>query len=192
MIAYAEVEGSQQQLRDIKGPRSLSEFYIVLYALCALVLCALAVALWAWWRRRKRKPQLKPARPAHEIAFEQLQQLKSKDLIRQGKIKEYYTEISDIIRHYLENRFQLKAPEMTSEEFLQYVRDNAALTAGHKQLLKDFLLCCDLVKFAKHEPVQQDADNAFMFAQKFVEETREIIEILKNEAVEEVIARRTV
>ena len=112
---------------------------------------------------------------AHEVAYKQLQALRQKDLIRQGRIKEYYSEISDIIRHYLENRFLLKAPEMTTEEFLFYVRDKAELVREHKSLLKDFLVACDLVKFAKHTPSAVDMEAIFASAKKLVDETREVI-----------------
>ena len=78
-------------------------------------------------------------RPAHEIALAQLERLKMQYQIRSGKIKEYYVQISGIIRHYLENRFKLRAPEMTTEEFLIHVRDYSQFADGHKALLKEFL-----------------------------------------------------
>jgi len=85
------------------------------------------------------------------------------------------SEISDIIRHYLENRFLLKAPEMTTEEFLFYVRDYSQLIKEHKTLLKEFLLTCDLVKFAKYVPLFEEMDAIFVSAKKLVDETKEEI-----------------
>jgi len=67
------------------------------------------------------------SRSAHEIAYEQLEMLRLKDLARAGKDQRVLFELSGILRHYLEGRFALRAPEMTTEEFLAHVRDTAAL-----------------------------------------------------------------
>jgi hypothetical protein len=124
-------------------------------------------------RRRKGQQQIAIKRPAHLIAYEQLERLREKNLIKGGKIKEFYSEISDIIRHYLENRFLLKAPEMTTEEFLLKVRESFPLSLSHKSLLRDFLSRCDLVKFAKYLPQEKDSDEAFEAAKNFVDQTKQ-------------------
>ena len=142
-----------------------------------LIICALLALLLTALRRltKKKAADVKiPARPAHEIAYEQLEALKNKWLIRAGKIKEYYSELSDIVRRYLENRFNLKAPEMTTEEFLIFARDYSVLQPAHKEALKDFLSSCDLVKFARYVPPLEDSQGAFNAAKKFVDETREV------------------
>ena len=129
-----------ETLRDIKGPLSLSTRFNILLLLGILVFLAILVLLFMFLSRRKKVSVVVPKRPAHEIAYEQLEKLKAKDLIRQGRIKEYYSEVSDIIRHYLENRFLLKAPEMTTEEFLFYVRDYSHLIREHKNFIKGISL----------------------------------------------------
>lgn len=166
-----------ETLRDIKGPLSLSNHINILLLLMILLLLAALVFLFKFLFRRKEASVIVPQKPAHEIAYEQLEKLKTKDLIRQGKIKEYYSEVSDIIRHYLENRFLLKAPEMTTEEFLFYVRDYSQLISGHKTLLKEFLLACDLVKFAKYAPSFGEMDAIFLSAKKVVDETKEEVSV---------------
>jgi len=160
-------------LRDIKGPLSLHNQINIFLILGVLILAGLLILLFKFLSKRKKEALNIPPRPAHEIAYEQLEQLKAKDLIRQGKLKEYYSEVSDIIRHYLENRFLLKAPEMTTEEFLFYVRDYSQLISTHKDLLKEFLLACDLVKFAKYLPSFAETDGIFVCAKKVVDETKE-------------------
>lgn len=167
----------QETLRDIKGPLSLSSHRNIFLLLVVLVLLAIAVFYFKFLSKRKKTPVIVPRKPAHEIAYEQLEKLKAKDLIRQGKVKEFYSEVSDIIRHYLENRFLLKAPEMTTEEFLFYVRDYSLLVSGHKTLLKEFLLACDLVKFAKYLPPFEEMDAIFVSAKKLVDETKEEIPV---------------
>ncbi|MCX5681537.1 MAG: hypothetical protein NT079_04585 [Candidatus Omnitrophica bacterium] len=166
-----------ETLHDIKGPLSLSHRLEILMLLGALFLLALAAFLFIFLARRKKAAAIVLKRPAHEIAYEQLAALKSKDLLRQGQLKDYYSEISNIIRHYLENRFWLRAPEMTTEEFLFYVRDNSQLVNAHKSLLREFLLACDLVKFAKYAPPFEEADAIFVSAQKLVDETKEEISV---------------
>ncbi|MCX5698419.1 MAG: hypothetical protein NTX01_01830 [Candidatus Omnitrophica bacterium] len=162
-----------EALRDIKGPLSLSSYINIFQLLAILVFLAILLFLFKFLFKRKKTLLNAAQKPAHEIAYELLEKLKAKDLIHQGKIKEYYSEVSAIIRHYLENRFLLKAPEMTTEEFLFYVRDYSQLIREHKILLKEFLLICDLVKFAKYVPSSPEIDAIFLSARKIVDETKE-------------------
>ncbi len=162
-----------ETLRDIKGPLSLSSRLNVFLLLGIMVFLAILILLFKFLLRKKKTSVFVLKRPAHEIAYEQLEKLKTKDLIRHGRIKEYYIEVSDIVRHYLENRFLLKAPEMTTEEFLFYVRDYSKLSSGHKTLLKGFLLACDLVKFARYAPTFEEIDAIFISAKQLVDETKE-------------------
>jgi len=163
-----------ETLRDIKGPLSLGYHVNILLWLAIFVLLAISVFLFKFLSGRKKEVSVNVVqKSAHEIAYEQLDKLKAKDLIRQGKIKEYYSEVSDIIRYYLENRFLLKSPEMTTEEFLFYVRDYSQLISDHKILLKEFLLACDLVKFAKYTPSAPEMESIFLSAKKVVDETKE-------------------
>ena len=92
-------------------------------------------------------------------------------------------KISGIIRHYLENRFALKAPEMTTEEFLFYVRDYGSLISEHKALLKEFLVACDMVKFAKHTPTVDAMMAIFDSAKKLVDETKAAETADKNDVL---------
>lgn len=166
-----------ETLRDIKGPLSLSNQVNFLLFLGILIVLVVLVLLWMYFKKRKKTPLAIPKRSAHGIAYEQFERLKEKDYIRQGRVKEYYSEISDIIRHYLENRFLLKAPEMTTEEFLFYVRDYGRLIEAHKALLKEFLISCDFVKFAKYIPSTAEVDAIFVSAKKLVDETKEDIPV---------------
>jgi len=158
-------------IRDIKGPVMVSAQKKLLALLVAVIVSGLAVFLWGLRRRKKSAPVVQ-MRLAHEIAFEQLDELRRRDLISQGKITEYFVAVSGIVRHYLENRFNLKAPEMTTDEFLLLLRDGSLLKTEHKTLLKEFLVACDLVKFAKYAPNPQEIDMTYQFARNFVEQTK--------------------
>ncbi|MFC1480537.1 hypothetical protein ACFL5Y_03735 [Candidatus Omnitrophota bacterium] len=94
------------------------------------------------------------------------------DLPGQGRIKEYYVRLSDIVRHYLEDRFSFRAPEMTTEEFMERVKNSSEMLKKHKELLGDFLSHCDMVKFAKYGPTSLEMLDSFQSAERLVDQTR--------------------
>lgn len=171
-ITVKSLVNEKTRFADIKGPLSSG---IAIPAIILLILAVLALMLvfWKWIFRKKQKiaVEMQPWK-AHEIAYAQLEELRKKDLLAKGMVKPYYSEISNILRHYLENRFSLKAPEMTTEEFFVYVRDYSELCRERKDLLKDFLVNCDLVKFAKHIPPDAEGEAAFDTTKKFVDQTK--------------------
>src|SRR5205823_13096562 len=118
------------------------------------ILAAMLVAfvLHHTLNRPKRAAPSAPRRPPHEIAAAELERLRGRRLVEQGAFKEYYSALSDIVRRYLEHRFQLRAPEMTTEEFLLATARDGRLVAAHRRLLGEFLVESDLVKFARHLP----------------------------------------
>ncbi len=107
-----------------------------------------------------------------EIASEQFAQLAKKTYVQEDLFKEYYSELSGIIRGYFENRFNIRAPEMTTEEFLWSLERSKDLKTNHKETLKKFMISCDIIKFAKHIPRVEEAEDSFQFARQLVEETR--------------------
>lgn len=159
-------------IRDIKGPLSFTDLtylYIILAVLSAIIIIAVIVIFIR--KKKKSKEAIIPPRPAHEIACEALKELTKKNLPETGKIHEYYFELSNIVRRYLENRFQLRAPEMTTEEFLSTSGYTEKLRPEHKSLLREFLSHCDMVKFAKYHPGEEEIKSSYEAAKKLVEET---------------------
>jgi hypothetical protein len=127
---------------------------------------------WRWLRARRRRATIAaPPRPAHEIAAEALRTLRARHLPEHGEWKEFYTALSGIVRRYLEDRFHVRAPEMTTEEFLAETARGGALERTHRGLLAEFLADSDLVKFARHVPTLGDSERAFSAAERFVDET---------------------
>jgi hypothetical protein len=128
-----------------------------------------------WWYRRRHRPTAAaaPKRPAHEIAFDELEQLIAAQLPEQGEMKLFYQHISGILRRYIENRFAIHAPGQTTEEFLTNQRTNNILAPAHQQLLGRFLHHCDLVKFAEFQPASDDLQATFNAGRDFIMETRE-------------------
>ncbi|MHC4232771.1 MAG: hypothetical protein ACYTBY_10160 [Planctomycetota bacterium] len=109
---------------------------------------------------------------AHAIAFERLKAIAAENLVEQGRIKEFYEKLSTCLRHYIENRFQLRAPEQTTEEFLEQLKTSDALRLEHKQQLQKFLEHSDLVKFARYEPNPEQINESLTMAEEFVEKTK--------------------
>jgi hypothetical protein len=164
-------------IRDIAPPVSFPHrIWPFIFWGAGILLVIGSVAFIYFVRKKKEQNALLPP-SAHKIAYEALEALKRKEYIRYGKVKEYYSELSDIVRRYLENRFSLRAPEMTTEEFLKAVKDNKLLSSEHKSLLRDFLSHCDMVKFAKYLPVEEEANLSFMSAKKLINQTKEKEEV---------------
>jgi hypothetical protein len=110
--------------------------------------------------------------PPHELAFNELERLLAQNLVEKGEIKTFYYEITHILRHYIENRFGINAPEQTTEEFLDGLHTNTMFPETYKGLLKNFLMHCDLVKFAAYQPTTDDIQNTFNSCKVFISETK--------------------
>ena len=164
-----------EDIRDIKGlvPIPMGRWWLWV-AIAIVVVVAVVWLIW-WLRRRAKKEPAVIAPPPltpYDLAVLSLRHLLDEKLMERGLVDEFYTRLSDIARHYLEGRFQLHAPERTTEEFLYEVSRDNMLTQEHKDLLGAFLQECDLVKFAKFRPETSDMKRAFDAAEKFVNDTR--------------------
>ncbi|MBD3183933.1 hypothetical protein GF312_16735 [Candidatus Poribacteria bacterium] len=165
-----------QDIKDIEEPVELPVDYSpyiwigVIVFLVAGGITATVILL----RRREKLKEEAPPRPAHEIAYEQLQTIADSNMVENKETDKYYVLLSSVVRHYLENRFGLHAPEMTTEEFLHAVVNSQDKDTIHlySDLLRDFLVECDLVKFARYGPNEKQMQSAFESAKRFVDETR--------------------
>lgn len=166
-------ENNPTDIRDIKPPEEVP-FDWRPYGLGAAAVLAVGLlgAGLFYVLNRPRRQRLLPPAPPHEVALTALSKLRTRHLIEEGKAEEYYVQLSAIVRRYLEDRFRLRAPEMTTEEFLTTVAGDGRLASPHRRLLADFLSQADLVKFARHLPTPQDSEGAYTAARRFVEETQ--------------------
>lgn len=110
---------------------------------------------------------------AHEVAYNELKALVDENLVEKGEIKLFYLRLSAIVRHYIENRFGLRAPEQTTEEFLFGLEKTDDFPDEYKPLLNKFLRHCDLVKFARFQPMADDIQNSFDSCKAFIQGTEE-------------------
>ncbi len=130
--------------------------------------------LWQQHRIGKRR------RSAYDIANSRLSRLRSRPKPREEEIGIFFVELSDIVRRYLEDRFNLHAPELTTEEFLEVAATSPDLTSEHKSFLQEFLRQADQVKFAQHIPDAHSIDKALSSATNFLEQTKQDAPLLEE------------
>ena len=158
-------------LHDIKPPVVIANVWEWLgWALVALLLGIALFELWRWWQKRRAQVSLVPPVPAHVRAKQKL--VEALALLAQPK--PFCTMVSDTVRIYLEERFEFRAPERTTEEFLHELRGTNLLLPDQKESLGEFLQRCDLVKFAKYEPGEPELRGMHESALRLVEETEPV------------------
>lgn len=179
VLQEGEISGD---IKDIVPPGNVPVSYKRLFpwigGTCAVILVS-GIVFWLirkWKRRGKAREGEVKIRSPHEIAYELLEKLLREDLITQGLIKEYYYRLTGIVRHYIENRFGLLAPERTTEEFLAEMAHTNILNETHKRLIRDFLERCDMVKYATYGPSRIEIQETYDAAKRLIDETRERLE----------------
>ena len=156
-------------LRPPKPPVELPDPYFWWYVAGGTVLVLVVAALaWRWWQRRALVVSLVPVVPPHVRAKQRLAE--ALQLISDANA--FCTEVSLAARCYLEERFDLRAPERTTEEFLVELRASQHLTREQKESLGQFLESCDLVKFARFEPTEAVLRQLHDSALRLVDETQ--------------------
>lgn len=133
---------------------------------------AAALAGLAWWlKRRRTRREEPPPVAAHEAALAALEELLAGGLPSGAAMKGFYLALSDIVRRYIEERFGLRAPEQTTEEFLSAMAETPVIRRDHQALLRAFLQQADMVKFAQFQPRRHEAGEAGAAARRFIEQT---------------------
>lgn len=155
-------------IRGIKPPVEIPYEWLWLWLAVAAVAIVAGIATWMWLRKKKALVPVVPPVPAHVRAKQRL----AEALLFIGDPNRFCTEVSNALRLYLEERFNLRAPERTTEEFLLELRSSQHLTMDQKQSLGAFLESCDLVKFARFEPNETALRQLHDAALRFVDETQ--------------------
>ena len=156
-------------IRDIKPPIEISDGLAWLWwTLGALAAFVVLFLIWRWWQKRRAQIAFVPPVPAHVRAKQKLDEALA--LIAQPK--PFVIAVSDTARAYLEERFNFRAPERTTEEFLRELSGTDLLAKPQKESLGEFLQSCDLVKFAKYEPGEKELRELHGAALNLVEETK--------------------
>jgi hypothetical protein len=171
---------SIQGINDIKppidAPLTFKEVLpTVLYVLLGLTILLFAYILFKRTKRDGPKPLLvrtKPKQPAHFIALNSLDELKRKKLWQQGKHKAYQSELTDIVRTYIEDRYQVIAMEQTSEETIVELESGRLMSQELLEKLKKMLYTADLVKFAKMQLLADEHERSLTDAYDLVMKTK--------------------
>ncbi len=161
-----------KNIREV--PLTWNDVSVLVYAVVALLLLG-ALAVFLVIRFRNNKPiikiiKLQPKLPPHLAAIRQMEQLKADKGVRYADPKRYYTELTDVIRTYIKERFGFNALEMTSAEILDRLlqeKDKSSIAD-----LKRLLETADLVKFAKYAPLMNENDMNLVNAIGFINDTK--------------------
>ena len=164
---------TMQDIIDIKPPASLPRDLrlFVLGGVLAIVLLLVCLAVWLYVRR-SRAAGFVPQKPAHVLAYEQLEQLERERLVERGIVHTHYVRLSDIFRQYLQNRFAISAVEQTTQELLRSIKGLSDVSVAAKKHTRDFLLQADLVKFAKYRPEKQNIEFNQQQVRDIIDQTR--------------------
>ncbi|MBS1637845.1 MAG: hypothetical protein JST26_18175 [Bacteroidetes bacterium] len=162
------------KIKDIKPPFDepfdwrwyLPYAYIGLGILAFIIILILVIR----YLNKNKKQQIVvpdvPKIPAHIPALESLEKIKQEAIWKEGKVKEYYSDIADTVRQYIEGRFHINALELTSDEILHVFRSQV-VDSESKEKLRQLLTLSDLAKFAKQTPIEAEhtltLNNAFDF-----------------------------
>lgn len=186
------------QIDTTKGPTDIKMPYdapltlkeVTPYILGVMLIGAIIFLILYSIKRRKNnqpifsRPQ-KPKEPAHIVAIRELDRIKNEKIWQKGKSKQYYSELTEALREYIEDRFEIPAMEQTSDETIESFNANKSLLTGKLFTnLSHTLQLADLVKFAKYTPLPDDDSLSLANAYIFVNETKKE-EVKKPDVKEE-------
>jgi hypothetical protein len=165
----------EEEIKDVKEPIKIPLDWktILLYLLIIIAIAGLAYFLYKRYKKKHEGEEIKqtqPRIPSYITALNSLHQLEEEKLWQKGKVKEYHSKITEIIRRYFEDRFYLPALELTTSEAMVRLKERYD-TAEILQATDEFLNNADLVKFAKYNPVPDLNAEMMKQAYKIVEMT---------------------
>lgn len=182
-------DSSAKKIKDIKEPLGepfswlwYKEYFY--WGIAALVFIA-AIWLFVYYRNKrlanKRIEPEKPKIPAHITALASLERIRETQIWKENRIKEYYSDITDTIRLYIEERYGIMALESTTDELLAMMKSQVVDNVS-KEKLQVMLKLADFVKFAKMIPMEQEHALTLQSAFEFVNGTKreEEMQIVEN------------
>jgi hypothetical protein len=170
-VKATNAAASTNDIRALKPPVEIPNFWFWVFVIAGIiaVLAMIVIGLIVWLASRNQAEKLVPAAPIppHERARQKLQEA----LALFSQPRPFCILVSDTIRQYLEERFNFRAPERTTEEFLHELAKSDLLLPDQKQSLGEFLYVCDMVKFARYEPGEPELQALHESAVRLIDET---------------------
>ena len=163
-------------VEPIAAPVRMKEVYPWILAVLLLVLGAFG--FWYWRKHRKTQVDADgnvihgPVIPPYDKAVDDLKRLREEKIWQSGKVKEYFSALTDIAREYIEGQFGVNAVEMTTDDILEEIKPLHFSRETYNKL-KDTMQVADLVKFAKYSASTLESDTALSNMTEFVNESYE-------------------
>lgn len=183
LVIHTLAVDTTMEAKDIKEPIVIPFNWLELLLWIIAIAAVVALLYFIYKKFIKRKNQgeevIEIQRPPYEIALSSLDELEVKKLWQSGKVKEYHTEITEIIRTYFEKRFSFPALELTTDETLELLKtknDSSEIIS----LTKDFLQNADMVKFAKFIPLNEINEAMIKQARQIVTVTIPVSKLEQN------------
>jgi hypothetical protein len=177
-LAQVQTGGASQTPTQTEGLDDIRPPFFYLhswfwYWVALAVIGAIAIAILLWWKYRPHR--LLSPKSAYELALEKLENART--LLREDVPMPYAVVVSETVRSYLGQRFQAPSTRRTTEEFLRQMEtDRTTPLAEHRDLLREFLQSCDLVKFALYQPTLAELEQVHQRATNFVTATKPLPE----------------
>lgn len=191
-VATVAIDTTKQAMFPIKAiqrePYTFEDFKKYLWWLLGALLL-IALILYFVLRKKKTPEEIEAAIPPYELALKRLKELDAKELWQKNKIKQYYVELTDIVRTYIERELNIPALESTTDELVETMTDfntSSSLNIPEETIdrLNSFLSDADLVKFAKFKPLINEIELHRQDARKVLDDLKPKISVEENEVVE--------
>ncbi len=180
LMVNTPIVDTSQAFKVIKGPVKEPYTFMEIFPWVLLGLAIIGGIIFLIWylkKRKQKKPLFKarpkPVLPPDELAIQKLEELRLAKIWQQGKLKNYYTVLTNIAREYFEGRYHFDAMEMTSDEILDELQRHG-VNKEAKDKMKNVLQLADLVKFAKAHPGPLENDLCISHCVDFVKETKPV------------------
>ncbi len=170
-----------QEIKAIKSPMEAPVTFAEIWPLLLIFILVALIGFFVFWyikRRKENKPVFrieKPKEPAHRIALRELDKLSEEKLWQKNEVKLFYTRLTNIIRKYIEDRFNVHAMEQTSGEIMHEIKKGYIDDKHLQNLLSELLSLADMVKFARNIPLPDENERLMKHAYDFVISTRQQI-----------------
>ena len=181
-----EMDSTDLAITDIKGIYKAPIWWwgILRWVLLAIAIVGIGIGgyyLITYLKKRTSHEEVaaaaEPLRPAEEVALEKLDIIREQKIWQTGQVKEYHTQLTDVVREYIDRRFDVSSTEQTSDETLRAMRQPLKEQKDLYEQLRKMLTLADLVKFAKWTTTPDENELSLRSAYAFVKETTPIEEV---------------